>query len=98
MEERAGERRRLFLLSSTTTMLKSSSTGLRARPSGIRIAACIAALALALAQPPLIAAAGSIGFRKIVLTQQYLCDGIHASDFNRDGKMDVVAGPYWYAG
>jgi hypothetical protein len=37
-------------------------------------------------------------FEKRVLTDQYFCDGINAGDFNRDGQMDVVAGPYWYEG
>ena len=43
-------------------------------------------------------AALPVRFEKIVLTDQYLCDGINAGDFNRDGKPDIVAGPYWYAG
>jgi len=37
-------------------------------------------------------------FEKLVLTDEYLCDGINAGDFNRDGRPDVVAGPYWYEG
>jgi hypothetical protein len=37
-------------------------------------------------------------FRKQILTDQYFCDGITAGDLNRDGKMDVVAGPFWYEG
>jgi hypothetical protein len=37
-------------------------------------------------------------FRKIQLTDQFICEGAHFGDFNRDGQMDVVAGPYWYAG
>src|SRR6185503_2057800 len=37
-------------------------------------------------------------FQKQVLTDKYFCDGITASDINRDGKMDIVAGPFWYAG
>lgn len=40
----------------------------------------------------------AVRFEKLVLTDQYFCDGVNAADFNRDGKMDVVAGPYWYAG
>lgn len=55
------------------------------------LAALLAPLALA-------AAERTVRFEKIVLTDRYLCDGINAGDFNRDGKMDVVAGPYWYAG
>ena len=37
-------------------------------------------------------------FRKQVLTDKYYCDGITAGDINRDGKMDIVAGPFWYEG
>lgn len=37
-------------------------------------------------------------FKKITLTDLYYCDGIAAGDFNRDGKMDIVAGPFWYEG
>jgi hypothetical protein len=40
----------------------------------------------------------SIAFEKRTLTDKYYCDGINTGDFNRDGKPDVVAGPYWYAG
>lgn len=39
-----------------------------------------------------------VTFQKIVLTDQYLCDGINAADIDRDGHVDIVAGPYWYAG
>jgi hypothetical protein len=38
------------------------------------------------------------GFEKVVLSRQYLCDGIDGGDINQDGNIDVVAGPYWYAG
>ena len=33
---------------------------------------------------------------KQILTDQYYCDGITAGDINHDGKMDIVAGPFWY--
>ena len=50
----------------------------------------------------LLGAAGVPGetpsWRKIVLTDQYYCDGINTGDFNHDGTPDVVAGPFWYAG
>jgi hypothetical protein len=45
----------------------------------------------ALAQEP-------VEFRKQVLTERYLADGITAGDINRDGKVDVVSGPFWYEG
>lgn len=41
---------------------------------------------------------GIVTFEKRVLTDQYYCDGLAAGDINRDGNVDVVAGPYWYAG
>jgi hypothetical protein len=37
-------------------------------------------------------------FKKIRLTDQFWAEGAHYGDFNRDGKMDVVSGPFWYAG
>jgi len=40
----------------------------------------------------------AIAFEKQVLSDKYYCDGISAGDFNCDGKPDVVAGPFWYAG
>jgi len=48
---------------------------------------------LAAAEP-----ATSVRFEKRVLTDKYYCDGINHGDFNRDGKTDVVAGPFWYEG
>jgi hypothetical protein len=37
-------------------------------------------------------------FSKSVLTQEFWAEGAHVGDFNKDGKKDIVAGPYWYAG
>ena len=37
-------------------------------------------------------------FKKIRLTDQFWSEGANFGDFNHDGKMDVVAGPYWYEG
>ncbi|MGH9857871.1 MAG: FG-GAP repeat domain-containing protein, partial [Acidobacteriota bacterium] len=40
----------------------------------------------------------TVSFEKQTLTDKYYCDGINTGDFNRDGKPDIVAGPFWYAG
>jgi FG-GAP-like repeat len=32
------------------------------------------------------------------LSSDFYAEGVAVGDINRDGKMDVVAGPYWYAG
>jgi hypothetical protein len=37
-------------------------------------------------------------FRKLTLSQEFLCEGANYGDFDRDGVTDVVAGPYWYRG
>src|SRR5690349_12631240 len=52
--------------------------------------------ALLLATPCL--AADAPQFEKHVLTTDYLADGVTTADVNRDGHLDVIAGPYWYAG
>jgi FG-GAP-like repeat len=37
-------------------------------------------------------------FTKIQLTDEFWAEGATSGDFNRDGKMDVAYGPYWWAG
>lgn len=37
-------------------------------------------------------------FKKSQLTDKFWCEGATFGDFNRDGKMDIVSGPYWYEG
>ncbi|MSU65941.1 MAG: VCBS repeat-containing protein [Opitutus sp.] len=53
---------------------------------------------LVLAGPALAAKAREVAFQKIALTGEYWCDGINAADIDGDGKVDIVAGPFWYAG
>jgi hypothetical protein len=38
------------------------------------------------------------GFKKVRLTDVFYGEGANVGDFNHDGKMDVVSGPYWYEG
>src|SRR5258707_15147980 len=35
-------------------------------------------------------------FKKVKLSDQFWSEGANFGDFNHDGKMDVVSGPYWY--
>ena len=37
-------------------------------------------------------------FDKIVVSEQFYAEGANYGDFNQDGVMDVVSGPYWYEG
>lgn len=37
-------------------------------------------------------------FEKIVLSETFYAEGAAFGDLNGDGVMDIVAGPYWYAG
>ncbi|MEY4940282.1 MAG: hypothetical protein RIQ93_2017 [Verrucomicrobiota bacterium] len=39
-----------------------------------------------------------VAFQKLRLTPEYWCDGINVADINRDGHLDIIAGPFWYAG
>jgi hypothetical protein len=35
-------------------------------------------------------------FKKTVLTADFLSEGVTAGDINKDGKMDIIAGYYWF--
>ena len=37
-------------------------------------------------------------FKKIQLSDKFWSEGATFGDFNRDGKMDIVSGPYWWEG
>lgn len=37
-------------------------------------------------------------WKKITLSTEFFSEGAAFGDFNKDGKMDVVSGPYWYEG
>jgi HEAT repeat protein len=38
------------------------------------------------------------GYRKVVLFTEFYAEGAYYADLNRDGKMDVIAGPFWFEG
>lgn len=37
-------------------------------------------------------------FKKLRLSDQFYAEGAYYGDFNRDGKLDIVAGPFWFEG
>lgn len=37
-------------------------------------------------------------FRALRLSDQYYSEGANFGDFNKDGKTDIIAGPFWFAG
>lgn len=37
-----------------------------------------------------------IPFKKTVLFSDFVSEGVAIGDVNRDGKLDVMAGPYWF--
>ena len=57
------------------------------------VAACFVATSLASAQTHTLHT-----FKKIQLSDQFWSEGAAFGDFNHDGKMDVVSGPYWWEG
>ena len=65
-----------------------------------RFSTTAAALAAFLGTSSLVAAAPAreVTFVKHVLATEYWADGVNAADLNRDGHVDVIAGPAWYAG
>src|SRR5262247_2458727 len=41
---------------------------------------------------------GSITFERLTLATDFTCEGATFADLDKDGKQDIIAGPYWYAG
>ena len=62
-----------------------------------RLSFCTALAALAFAGT-VSAADKTPTFKRIEVTDVFWSEGAHYGDFNHDGKMDICAGPYWYAG
>ena len=35
-------------------------------------------------------------FKKTTITRDFISEGVAVGDLNKDGKMDIVAGYYWF--
>src|SRR5690348_2582708 len=66
--------------------------------TSIRIMSRVLLLALGLGLVSGLGRAKEVTFKKIKVTDQFWSEGAAIADFNRDGRMDVVAGPFWYEG
>ncbi|MDB6074062.1 MAG: repeat protein, partial [Verrucomicrobiaceae bacterium] len=40
----------------------------------------------------------SIRFKRVQLTDKFYAEGANFADINKDGKMDIISGPFWYEG
>ena len=53
-------------------------------------------------QPPPVPKAATLPgrdtFQKLRLADQFYAEGAYFGDLNRDGKLDIVAGPFWFEG
>ena len=73
----------------------------RAPRTGYTVAMKISGLLLicaVAAAPPAPAADGVPQFERKQLSDKFYAEGVSVGDFNKDGKADVVSGPFWYAG
>jgi hypothetical protein len=52
---------------------------------------------LSLAEEPAKTDAANISFKKFTLDGKFRSEGVCAGDFNHDGKLDIAAGPVYYA-
>ncbi len=55
-------------------------------------------LALALLAASALHAATQISFKRVQLTDKFYAEGAHAADIDKDGHVDIISGPFWYAG
>ncbi|NKB72045.1 MAG: VCBS repeat-containing protein [Candidatus Latescibacteria bacterium] len=55
-------------------------------------------MALSILGLPFSSADAEISFEKITLSDVFVGEGVSVGDFNRDGHLDVSAGPFWWKG
>ena len=65
---------------------------------GIKLVKCCLACSLIALFVSADLTADEVAFEKRVLVDEYYCDGVAVGDMNGDGKPDLVAGPFWFAG
>ncbi|MCY3018244.1 MAG: VCBS repeat-containing protein [Planctomycetota bacterium] len=51
-----------------------------------------------LCQAACLAEAPTPTFKKLTLSDKFYAEGAYYADFNKDGKLDIVAGPFWFEG
>jgi len=59
---------------------------------------CAVAAAVCVLAAAGMAQTGAPKYQKLTITEKFYCEGAYFGDFNKDGKMDVVSGPFWYEG
>ncbi|MFA7472561.1 MAG: VCBS repeat-containing protein, partial [Spirosomataceae bacterium] len=37
-----------------------------------------------------------VKFKKHTLTREFIAEGVAVADVNRDGKLDILAGSFWF--
>lgn len=63
------------------------------RKTALIVLACLSTVSAAVA-----AEQAAPQFTKLTVSDQFYSEGAYYGDFNRDGRMDVVAGPFWLEG
>ncbi len=58
----------------------------------------LAVVLMALGTACAFAGEGLPSYKKLTITEKFYCEGAYHADFNKDGKLDVVSGPFWYEG
>ncbi len=72
--------------------------GLRVEPQAATATQPAVPAPIPVAAPKLVTLPKHDTFRKLRLSDQFYAEGAYYGDFNRDGKMDIVAGPFWFEG